>query len=97
MCLLLVCSTGGECHQNSVLWQLLSPDTTVISGAGHEKRSPDPGHSAGVSFSVTASMEALRQKLLWSLNNNRQQVIIIISNYPHHTSVFQRPNLSVAG
>ena len=38
------------------------------------KRSPDadPAGSNGVvTFSVTASLDTLRQKLLWSLHNNR--------------------------
>ena len=40
---------------------------------GPSKRSPDadPG---GVSLSVTANMDTLRERLLWSLKNNHRQV-----------------------
>ena len=42
------------------------------------KRSPeaDPGAGSGgvVTFSVTASLDTLRQKLLWSLQNSNRNV-----------------------
>ena len=42
------------------------------------KRDPsaDPG---GVSLSVTANMDTLRQRLLWSLQNNHRQVSIRVN------------------
>ena len=50
--------------------------TDLYMGPHHlSKRDPsaDPG---GVSLSVTANMDTLRQRLLWSLQNNHRQVCI---------------------
>ena len=59
---------GKANHINRNLWKLLG---------GPLKRSPapeaNPGGNSGVSFSVTASIDSLRQKLLWSLHNREQQ------------------------
>ena len=62
----------------------LEPELSLLAGqavqAHHRavKRSPEAEPGAGgngvVTFSVTASLDTLRQKLLWSLQNNNRNV-----------------------
>ena len=64
---LLFLQTVSLC-QGSLSWGPHQPHQLV-------KRSPDADPAGGsngvVTFSVTASLDTLRQKLLWSLHNNR--------------------------
>ena len=64
-----------------------------------DKRSPaaDPG---GVSLSVTANMDTLRNRLLWSLHNNHKQVSHELGTAQTYLSVmlqFGRADLHSAG
>ena len=61
----------------------LVPSRSLLTLGGHQdhqtiKRSPEaePGTGGGgvVTFSVTASLDTLRQKLLWSLQNSNRHV-----------------------
>ena len=56
-------------HSNRNLWKLLGP----LKRSPAPAAAPDASPGSGVSFSVTASIDSLRQKLLWSLHNNKQQ------------------------
>ena len=56
-------------HSNRNLWKLLGP----LKRSPAPMAAPDASPGSGVSFSVTASIDSLRQKLLWSLHNNKQQ------------------------
>merc|ERR1712098_413013 len=84
LCILLVVVGQISCHQETrqtsnqepareglfmVPWHLGRRATPHLVG----KRAPaaDPG---GVSLSVTANMDTLRNRLLWSLQNNHRQI-----------------------
>ena len=68
------------------------------------KRSPDaePGAGGGgvVTFSVTASLDTLRQKLLWSLQNSNRNVTLPTRRDSWKIIIIlqaERQNLGMAG